>query len=59
LVGATRSPEIFCPDASLPENVKTGMVLNSSVSSLIPKFLNVDQVLIALSRYARFRRQMH
>ena len=25
-VGAMRSPEIFCPDASLPENVKTGMV---------------------------------
>src|ERR1700693_2981170 len=37
LVGATRSPEIFCPDASLPENVKTGMVLDSSVSLLIPE----------------------
>src|ERR1700722_3153828 len=29
LFGATRSPEIFCPEASLPENVKTGMVLAS------------------------------
>src|SRR5580658_4989549 len=27
LFGATRSPEIFCTEASLPENVKTGMVL--------------------------------
>ena len=26
LLAAIRSPEIFCPDASLPENVKTGMV---------------------------------
>ena len=26
LFGAIRSPEIFCPDASFPENVKTGMV---------------------------------
>src|ERR1700733_14323618 len=25
LLAAIRSPEIFCPDASLPENVKTGM----------------------------------
>jgi hypothetical protein len=30
LFGATRSPEIFCPEASLPENVKTGMVLDLS-----------------------------
>jgi hypothetical protein len=29
LFGALRSPEIFCPEASLPENVKTGMVLIS------------------------------
>src|ERR1700722_14961987 len=29
LLGATRSPETFCPEASLPENVKTGMVLIS------------------------------
>jgi hypothetical protein len=26
LLGAFRSPEIFCPEASLPENVKTGMI---------------------------------
>ena len=26
LLDAIRSPEIFCPDASFPENVKTGMV---------------------------------
>src|ERR1700733_3492023 len=26
LLGAMRSPEIFCPEASLPENVNTGMV---------------------------------
>ena len=29
LLGAFRSPETFCPEASLPENVKTGMVLIS------------------------------
>ena len=27
LFTAIRSPDIFCPDASLPENVKTGMIL--------------------------------
>src|ERR1700675_3497514 len=29
LLGEFRSPEIFCPEASLPENVNTGMVLIS------------------------------
>src|ERR1700722_12956443 len=38
LLGADRSPEIFCPDASLPENVNTGMVLASPErSSLSPE----------------------
>src|SRR5579862_2463630 len=31
LFAAIRSPEIFCPDASLPENVKTGMFSFSSL----------------------------
>jgi hypothetical protein len=37
LFAAIRSPEIFCPDASLPENVKTGMFSFSSLTYLLVK----------------------